>query len=345
MGAFMRTLLAAVALTIGFSGMAYAADCSPLKINNSVKMEPIARSGLMMVPITLDGVDKKFLFNTTSVVNQVSRATAQQLQLNEHHSRYHIADPRHHDTNSFVLVGDVTFGQAKTKDIQFEITPDPAVGVTTPFDGMISTGIFTHDDLDMDFGAERLNFFSTDHCEGKVVYWPHQVLAVVPMIMEQGHIDLTVTLDGHPMRAALNTSSSRTTLNLQRAQEIMGFSPDSATPPGNFKDDADNKVYPRRFANLSFEGVTVANPVIVVRPIIYGGGPSINTPGDDLVPGSRAEHKDDYANRMSADMNIGMDVLRHLHIYVATGENKLYITEASPGESVLFKTAASSPGQ
>jgi predicted aspartyl protease len=335
----MRTFLASVALIIGvgISGMAHAADCSPLQIRNTVKMEPIARTGLMMVPITLDGQEKKFLFNTSAYLNQISRATAQELQLNEHHSRFHIADPRQHDTESFVQVGDVTFGQAKTKDIQFEIALNPAAGTTAPFAGMLSTGIFTHEDIDMDFGAERLNFFSTDHCDGKVVYWPHQVLAVVPMVMEQGHIDLAVTLDGQPLRASLDTGASRTVLNLQRAQELMGFSPDAAGPPANFKDDPGNKVYPRRFASLSFEGVTVANPVITVRPVVYGGGPGVDQPGDDLRLGSRAEHKDDIITRLAPDLHIGMDVLRHLHIYVATGENKLYITEATPGESVLFK--------
>lgn len=338
----MRVLLAAVALTIGVSGMAHALDCSPLQIKNTVKMESIPRSGLMTVPITLDGVEKKFLFNTSGVVNQISHATAQELQLNEHHSRLHLANARQNDSESFVQVGEVTFGQAKTRDIQFEISPDPAVGTTLPYDGMISTGLFTHDDLDLDFGAERLNFFSTDHCEGKVVYWPHQVLAVVPMVMEQGHIDVTVSLDGHPMRAALNTGASRTTLNLQRAQEIMGFSPDTALPPDNFKDNPDNKIYPRRFANLSFEGVTVANPVIIVRPIVFGGGRGVDSPADDLKPGSRAEHKDDIITRLAPDLNIGMDVLRHLHVYVATTENKLYITEATPGESLLFKASAAS---
>lgn len=338
----MRPHLALVASTIfiAIPGMADAADCSALRIENTVKMEPIARSGLVLVPITLDGVEKKFLFNTSGVLNQVSRATAQELQLNEHHSRYHIADARRHDTESFVEVGDVTFGQGKTKGIQFEISPDPAVGTTAPFDGMLSTGFFTHDDIDMDFGAERLNFFSSDHCEGKVVYWPHQVLAVVPMTMEQGHIDLTVTLDGHPMRASLNTAAARTALNLQRAQEMMGFSPDAGAAPKNFKDDPDNKVYPRRFATLSFDGVTVANPVIVVRPVVYGGGRGVDSPASDLRLGSRAEHKDDIITRLAPDMNIGMDVLRNLHVYVATNEGKLYITEATPGESVLFKASA-----
>ena len=102
------------------------------------------------------------------------------------------------------------------------------------------------------------------------------------------------------------------------------------------KGDPGNKVYPRRFSTLSFEGVTVSNPLVIIRPLQFGGK------NDDMVPGSRAEHKDDQANRLSPDMIIRMDILRHLHIYIATNEQKLYITEVGTGESPLFKSAAAS---
>lgn len=35
-----------------------------------------------------------------------------------------------------------------------------------------------------------------------------------------------------------------------------------------------------------------------------------------------------------------MNVLKHLHVYIAYGEKKLYISPAGSGESVLFKPAA-----
>jgi hypothetical protein len=53
--------------------------------------------------------------------------------------------------------------------------------------------------------------------------------------------------------------------------------------------------------------------------------------------GSRARHFDDEVNRMKPDMIIGMDILHHLHLYLAMDEEKLYVTEATEGESVLFK--------
>jgi hypothetical protein len=340
MGLIMRIILAA-ALTIGFTSAADAADCSALQIKNTIKMEPVARLGLMMVPITLNGVEKKFLFDTGGAINSISRATVAELKLPEYHSNYRTSDLYGGDSNSFVQVRDVIFGTGKTGGIQFQVMSNLALdnGIA-PFDGILSTGVFAHDDFDLDFGAERVNFFSTDHCEGRVVYWPHQVLAVVPMRMEQGHINVPITLDGHPLRAILDTGSTRTNLNIVRAQEKLSFLPDAPAPPDTPKGDPDNKVYPRRFSTLSFEGVTVSNPLIVIRPLQFGGGKN-----DATVLGSRAQHEDDQANRLSPDMIIGMDILRHLHVYIATNEQKLYITEAGTGESPLFKnTAASANG-
>lgn len=332
----MRILLAA-ALTMGFAGAADAADCSALQIKNSVKLEPLARLGLMMVPITLNGVEKKFLFDTGGAINSISRATVAELKLPEYHSNYRTSDLYGGDSDSFVQVHEVIFGTGKTGGIQFQVMGNLAFDDgKAPFDGTLSTGVFAHDDFDLDFGAGRLNFFSTDHCEGRVVYWPHQVLAVVPMIMEQGHINVQITLDGHPLRAILDTGSTRTNLNIVRAQEKLGFSPDAPTPPDTPKGNPDKNVYPRRFSTLSFEGVTVSNPLVIIRPLQFGGSKN------DTVIGSRAEHKDDQVNRLSPDMIIGMDILRHLHIYIATDEQKLYITEAGTGESPLFKNAAAS---
>ena len=142
-------------------------------------------------------------------------------------------------------------------------------------------------------------------------------------------------VSSHPLRAILDTGSTRTNLNIVRAQEKLGFSPDAPTPPDTPKSDPDNKIYPRRFSTLSFEGVTVSNPLVVIRPLQFGGNKE-----EDTVLGSRAQHRDDQVNRLSPDMIIGMDILRHLHIYIATEEQKLYITEAGTGESPLFKSAA-----
>jgi predicted aspartyl protease len=332
----MRKALASIVLTVGvgFSGASHAADCSALRIKNTVKMEPIARSGLMVVPITLNGVAKKFLFDTGGTISSISEAAASELKLPEYHSRYRTSDLHGEASTSFVQIHDVRFGAGSTSGVQLQVMGDYGFqNGGAPFDGiLVTTGLFSHDDIDLDFNGERVNFFSPEHCEGKVVYWPHQVLSVVPVKMEQGHIDVPVSLDGHPLRALLDTGSSRTVLNLSRAVEKLGFSPDVPAAPGIPRGNPDRQIYPRRFATLAFEGVTVANPLVVVRPMAFG-------PANELELGSRAENKDDILNRLTPDMIIGMDVLSHLHVYLAVNEQKLYVTEAGSGESVLFKNA------
>jgi hypothetical protein len=343
MGAIMRTILAAVALTTGvaFSGVAYAADCSPLRIESSVKMVPLGRTDRALVPITLNGVEKKFLFNTSGAISTISAATAKELGLPLYHSRYRLSSLQGQDSWDFVQVHEVLLGTAKNNGVQLQVIDHfGPPGGPEPYDGVLASGLFVHDDIDMDFGAERLNFFSTDHCEGKVVYWPHQVLSVVPVTEEQGHLDVPITLDGHPLRAIIDTGAGRTSMDLSRARQVINFSPEAPATGIAPKDNPEKQIYPRRFSNLSFDGVTIQNPLVVIQPLQYGGGKT-----DDTTVGSRAEHKDDQANRLSADITIGMDILRHLHIYFASRESKLYITEATPGESVLFKTAAPSPVQ
>ena len=331
----MRAILAAL-LVLGSAGAADAADCSSLKIENTVKMMPLGRTNRILVPITLNGVEKKFLFDTGGAFSAISLATVKELGIPQYHSNYRLSNLYGEDSDSFVQIHDVVFGKATNNGVQFQVMgnfghPEDQV----PFDGILATGIFLHDDLDLDFGAERVNFFSTDHCEGKVVYWPHQVLSVIPIKMEQSHLDVPVMLDGRPLRATIDTGASFTTLNLVRAQEKLGFSPDAPAAGTVPRDNPERQIYPRRFASLSFDGVTVQNPLVIVQPLKFGGGKT-----DETTLASRAEHKDDQENRLSADMIIGMDILRHLHIYIASRESRLYVTEATPGESVLFKPAA-----
>lgn len=326
----MRILLASAALTVGFLGAARAEECSPLKIINSLKTEPLARTGLVTVPITLNGVEKKFLFDTGGSLDQITQATAEELKLPMKPARFRTTGLHKNDSTDYVSIYDVVLGTQHGSS-QFMVTANPNV----PFDGIIALDRMNRQDLDLDFAAQRVNYFSTDHCEGKVVYWPHQVLSVIPVTLEQGHIDVQVQLDGHLLRATLDTGSTRTNLRLDRAMEKLGFSPDAPAPPDTPKGNPERQIYPRRFSTLSFDGVTVANPLIIIQPLQYGGGKD-----DTATLASRAQHEDDVANRLSADMLIGMDILRHLHIYIASRESKLYVTEAGTGESVLFKSPA-----
>ncbi len=92
--------------------------------------------------------------------------------------------------------------------------------------------------------------------------------------------------------------------------------------------------YSHAFSSITIEGLTVANPKITVVADRMGARLATNS--------IRGATQDPYS-RASDSLIIGMNVLKKLHIYVAYGEKKLYITPAGTGESVLFKTAAPAP--
>jgi hypothetical protein len=131
-------------------------------------------------------------------------------------------------------------------------------------------------------------------------------------------------LDGHPLTAVIDTGSPWTILNSAWAKENLGFSADARAPqpPGVPMDQPDQQIYFRKYSALTFPGITIAKPLVVVRPLQFGEG------GE---PVGRAP-----------DMIIGMEVLRHLHLYYAADEKKIYITPATAGDSPLPKAVAPS---
>ena len=310
--------LAAVALCI--AGSARAENCATPKLENTVTMVPIGDQGEVALPITMNRLDKKFLFDTGGgTMNYVSQPTAfgPGMFRTDNFAALDLAGNK-----SYQVAGsrEVKFGAVTGHDVVFQVAPDLA------FDGILSAGAMTADDLDMDFGAMRLNFFSADHCAGNVVYWPHQALAVVPVTLASGHFELAVTLDGHPLTAVIDTGSPWTMLDLGWARKNLGFSSEAPQISGGPRDDADKQIYYRKYSALSVPGIAINHPLVIVRPLQLGDDDS----------GS--------AKRRAPDLIIGMEVLRNLHLYYAAGEQTLYITPGAPGPSPLPVNVTSSSG-
>src|SRR5262249_7803581 len=157
----------------------------------------------------------------------ISSAVADQLKLTRKYSGFRTSDLYGHISQSYAQVEDVEFGAAVEKNIQFQVMDHLGEfnGSAALFDGLFSTGHFLEEDVDLDFGALRLNYFSPDHCDGRVVYWPHQILEVVPIRLVEGHILVPVTLDGHALLAGLDTGASITLIDGDKAAQKLDFKP------------------------------------------------------------------------------------------------------------------------
>ena len=168
-------------------------------------------------------------------------------------------------------------------------------------------------DIELDFAGGKMNYFSQDHCPGKVVYWNTAAIAAAPMRFVNHHLILDVSLDGHSFKAILDTGAPVTTLTMGEARRVFGLTPVEG-----------EKAFEHVFQKLSFEGLEVGNPHVVVIPEKVGSKDANN----DFVTGSRVRRVDD-ADPSDPVMLIGMNILSKLRLVIAFQEQKIYITPAS----------------
>jgi hypothetical protein len=204
---------------------------------------------------------------------------------------------------------------------------------TDEFGGLIGGDMLKRYDVEFNFVTRKVNFFSPDHCEGKVIYWPATAFVVVPFSMAppphgnpatwapsaeyDSQIYVPVTLDGKSFQAMIDTGAPNTTMSAATAERAFGITARSpgAVPSSN----PDQGTFGYVFHNLSFGGIAASNPHIMIFPDVVGK----NDPDNTAITGSMIMRNDDG---MQEDLIIGMDVLAKLHLYIAYGEKKLYIT-------------------
>ncbi|MEO7053633.1 MAG: pepsin/retropepsin-like aspartic protease family protein [Rhizomicrobium sp.] len=296
-----------------------------MKIINSIKLESRNNGTQFLVPATVDGMDLKFVLDSGAGITTLSRNVAKELSLSEIPSGIFMKNVTGDGSNTKVTAKSIDIGAQHGSDFTFQIDPNSSLSGIA---GLLSTDLFQkYGDVDLDFGAARLNVFSNDHCEGKVTYWPERPIAVIPLSLKNGHLIIQVTVDGVPLNAVIDTGATDTILSATTAEYDMKFSLGSAETPqiDVSKEDPQLKLYSHDFKLLSFEGVTVSNPKIIIMT--------------DRM-GSKMIHYGNVRIPKLPDLVIGMNVLKLLHIYIAYGEKKLYISPGGTGESVLFKTAA-----
>jgi predicted aspartyl protease len=300
--------------------VALAEDCGPLKQVNAVDL--VAVPGRALVPVSINGIPKLFLLDTGGDVTQISGEVADELKLAKLDSNLKLLDMYGHASNKMVRIENFMLGRMHGENVNMAIQPNPDFGKGTRYVGLFGPHMMGRYDVDIDFGTYKMNYFSPDHCPGHVVYWPHAALGVTPMTFRNRHIRLPVKVDGKELTAEIDTGASNTTMTATAAKRLFDIVPES---PGNVPLNAQGMVaaFGRVFSALDFEGVTVTNAHIVIVPDLVGS----KDPNNGQQTGSRAKKVDDDVDR--ADMLIGMNVLRKLHLYIAFDERKLYVSEAS----------------
>jgi hypothetical protein len=225
----------------------------------------------------------------------------------------------------------VVLGRLRANNFEFLLLPHKLRGDPVP-DGILGLDLLRGQDMELDLSHSKLNLFSRNHCEGKVVYWnPSGGVAAIPLIIQKtGNMLINMLLDGRPVVVGI-TSTGQSEMGMNAVRRLFGLdehapgmeaTPQSRTSPGDM-------IYRYPFKTISVEGLSIAGPAILVRgeepgPECDAKLHTMRQPGEGIASGGY-EMVRCYGG---ADLFIGLSVLRKLHLYFAFGEKILYATAA-----------------
>lgn len=316
----MRTrLLMAAMLLAALPGTGFAADCK-LQLLDDIHMTRAAGGLRELVPVTINGEQKKFVFDTGGFYTQVSRPVVEELKLPTRQGRIQMYDLAGNISRDEASIKQIDIGHMRGNDRALPVSPG-----NMQEDGVLAIDmVYAVMDADIDFATDTLKFFSQDHCAGQVIWWTAPANAgVVPITMEGFHVVVPVMLDGKEERAVLDTGAGGSTLTTDEAKRVFGLTMGDADTPqtGVLNGDTTLPTYSHQFKTLSFGNVVVDNPKLRLLPNAVGR----NADRAPLV-NSRAQSEKSVMSARASDMIIGMDILRNLHVYIAFKERKLYVS-------------------
>jgi hypothetical protein len=205
-------------------------------------------------------------------------------------------------------------------------------------DGVLAADLMQNYDIELDFAGRKLNYFLTDHCPGRVVYWPSAGFTTVEFRGFDNNavhpMAIPVTIDGKQVIAEIESAGTDSVMDWDTARSLFGLTPDSpgAVPLGSLDTNPDHRMFGWTFKELKIGGLTITNHRVRVVPGLWG-----RKDADTLRLDSRVRR---YTDEWQPTLRISMAVLRRLHLYIASKERKIYITPASAPAPAAGRGAA-----
>jgi predicted aspartyl protease len=352
----MRTIhfLAALPLTCLFTGLfaggAFAQACTkPLALANSIQMES-TDGGPSLVPVKINGTDHKLTLATAATSTTISEDTIKALNLDPKRAAQVMVDDAGNEYRDEVTLADFNLGRMHGANVKWPVGGGRGgrggrgsrgggggFGGGSGGDGQLGQNYLRVYDLDVDFGSDKLQFFAQDHCPGGVMYWKAPgAVGVLPITIENGRIYVPMMLDGKAIRGVIDTAARNTTVYAAVAQRLLGVELGGAKAPAdNPSRGFGGQSYTWTVGSLSFNALALKDQPIMVQPDVANAGANQGFSAVNRKLGIESE-------LASANVRLGMDVLRKLHLYFAWGENKLYVTGTT---NTLPATAAAAPAK
>lgn len=356
----LKQTLTALAALLGLNSAAAAQATTPApaapapactlpKIADTAPLEQLPGTGLVTVPVAINGTTKQFLLDLAiRKPTEVSPAAMAELGLPQ--------DPKHTELMQFgkgqsawlpqysgiqvpvydvrdnsgvgaldtrVRVGSLTVGDATDRNLQLMVAKKGEIGRSAPYDGFLTGDFFRQYDVELDFGKKQMTWLTQTKCmdPDQVVFWAHHEVAIIPVTLaNDGRLQMQAMVRGHIINAEIDTSSAHTVMRRDIAELYVGVADKDMMPVGDLEDGRNMQVYVSTFPQITFAGggVTALNVPVLIQDF------SMRHDLNQAVLGSHSQ----FANERIPDLTIGMDVLHNLHMYVVPGQGRVYVTSA-----------------
>jgi predicted aspartyl protease len=266
------------------------ADCKQVAL---AELPMTLKSGHVTIPALLDGKDVTLGIDTGGPFSSLALAAAHRLGNVGHRDDLRIGD---HELNRVYMAWMESF---------------PGV------DGLIAPDVLSRYDVEFDFGGGIFRLFKPKSCANRAATWTGSPTVIPFTLTDDGHVRVTVTLDGQSAYAILDTGAPISILSMQDAERMFGLDPDST----NLK--VAKTMVSGLWSNLHLAPYTsgVWNaPSRAVSAYSYPfktiimGELSVTDPPIALIQGRN------FLGPDSASLLLGNDVLSHFHLVIAYHE-------------------------
>jgi predicted aspartyl protease len=313
-------------------------QCGPLARAFQLDLTPGPGGARYSVPIMVNGKPRQFLLDTGNPNSRLGRSVVTELSLST-------------KTGGRMLAPDGSVAEAYVTEADLEIGPMKAPrhemwvqeGLTS-FGGIFAPDLMQNYDIEIDFAGRKLSYFLPDHCPGRVVHWATTGMTAVDFTgwdnnSNRRAMTVTVQIDGKDVLAQIDTGLAQTVLDADTAKSVFDLTADSpnTTPMGALSSNPAHRIFGYTFQTLKMGGMTIRNPRLRVVPDLIGTGTV-----DTLRADSRVRRRTD---EFLPTVQLGMDVLSRLHLYIEIKEKKLHFTAANAGRAGSPPPAAPPPAQ
>ena len=298
----MRSIFLAFAILLGWSATAEAVEpfTDACKLVRQASLPFVLNHGHIIVDAAVNDHPLHFMVDTGGAVSAITGEAAQAVGLHPAPigPGFSIQDIGGAEASHYARVEYLSFARFRSENLTLMIA-DLGPGE----DGVLAPELLRNFDIELDFATQTMNLFKRPRCDEHVVYWTDDFVKLPMRVMEQGHIQIPVIVNGHRVKATVDTGSPVTMIDDDVAKAIIGVG--NETGQATLSGGSGGKVH----------GAGVTPDSVIVGKFKFVSPTLLATPDKS------SWHAD------GSEMLLGLDILHDLHLFIDYQGQQLYVSK------------------